>query len=123
MYELKNTQDLEQIIQLDYPNMAGLIVMKNGKNMYENYFNHCDATTTIHIASATKSIISILIGIAIDKGFLKSIDQHILEFFPYYTLKRGEKNLPNITIKHMLTMTAPYKFKSQPYTKLLSSED
>jgi CubicO group peptidase (beta-lactamase class C family) len=46
-----------------------------------------------------------------------------LEFFPDYTVKRGEKTIQNITIKNMLTMTAPYKYKWEPYTKVYTSDD
>lgn len=42
--------------------------------------------------SVTKSIFSVLIGIAIDKGYIESVDQKVLDFFPDYTVKRGEKN-------------------------------
>lgn len=97
--------------------------MKNGRRVYENYFNGCDSATTFHIASATKSIISVLIGIAIDKGYIESVDQKVLDFFPDYTVKRGEKNIQNITLRNMLTMTAPFKFKSEPYTKFFSNDD
>ena len=68
----------------------------------------------MHIASATKSVVALLVGIAIDKGYIDSLDQHILDFFPEYTLKRGEKTLPSVKLKHLLSMTAPYKFKSEP---------
>ncbi|MDR2718959.1 MAG: beta-lactamase family protein [Treponema sp.] len=115
--------DLEKIINSDYNNIAGIIVMKNGKKLYENYFNECTHTTAIHVFSVTKSIISLLIGIAIDNGYIKSIDQKILDFFPNYIIKRGEKTIQNITIKNMLTMTAPYKYKSAPYTKYFTSDD
>lgn len=65
---------LEQIIHDDYNNIAGIIVHKGDKIIYENYFNACTATSKIHIASVTKSIISALIGIAIDQGYIKSIE-------------------------------------------------
>ena len=62
------------------------------KKLYENYFNECTVTSTFHVFSVTKSIISILIGIAVDKGYIESINQKVLDFFPDYTVKRGEKN-------------------------------
>lgn len=110
--------ELENTIHKDYSNMAGVVVLKEGKVVYENYFNGYTAGSTIHVASVTKSIVSLLIGIALDKGFIKSVDQKVLDFFPDYTLKRGEKTIQTITLRHLLTMTAPYKFKSVPYTKV-----
>jgi CubicO group peptidase (beta-lactamase class C family) len=64
-----------------------------------------------------------LIGIAIDKGYIKSIDQRVLDFFPDYAVKRGEKTIQNVTLKDMLTMTAPYKYKSEPYTEYFASDN
>ncbi|CAM4358981.1 serine hydrolase [Zobellia roscoffensis] len=119
----KKTLELENIIQKDYTNIAGIIVLKNNDIVFENYFNDYVETDTIHIASVTKSILSILIGIAIDKGFIDNIEQNVLEFFPKYVLKKREKTIQKVTIRHLLTMTAPYKFKSEPYTKVYSSDD
>lgn len=73
--------------------------------------------------SVTKSILSILIGIAIDKGYIKSIHQPILDFFPDYIVKKREKTIQSITLYHMMTMIAPYKYKYAPYTKYFTSED
>lgn len=112
---------LERLINSSYNNTAGIVVLKNGKTLYENYFNEYTASSTLHVFSVTKSIISILIGIAIDKGYIKSINQKVLDFFSDYAVKRGEKMIQNITLKDMLTMTAPYKYKSEPYTEYFTS--
>lgn len=114
---------MKDAIAQGYDNMTGIAIFKDGKMVYEDYFNGFDETNRIHIFSATKSIISILIGIAIDKGMIKSVDQKVLEFFPDYQVKRGEKTLPEITLKDMLTMTVPYKYKFNPYVKYFTSED
>lgn len=50
----------------------------------------------MHIASVTKSIISILIGIAIDKGYIENTAQKVLDFFPQYIVKRGEKTIQTL---------------------------
>lgn len=113
---------LEQTICRDYGNIAGMVVRKNGETVYEGYFNGYSAERAIHVFSVTKSVVNALIGIAIDKGYIKSINQKVLDFFPDYTLKRGEKTAQRITIRDILTMTAPYKYKSAPYTKYFSSE-
>lgn len=57
--------------------------------------------------SATKSIVSLLIGIAIDQGLINSVEDKVQDYFPDYEVKRGEKTIYDVTIKHLLTMTAP----------------
>jgi len=115
--------ELEKIISRDYGNIAGMVIQRDDEVLYENYFNDCSAATAIHVFSITKSIVSILFGIAIDKGYIKGVDQKVLEFFPNYIMKRGEKTIQTVTIEHMLTMTAPYKYRSAPYTKYFTSDD
>lgn len=114
---------LEKIIYSSYKNTAGIIVLKNGNTVYENYFNEYTATSTLHVFSVTKSIISILIGIAIEKGHIKGVDQKVLEFFPDYKVKEGEKTIQRVTLKDMLTMTVPFKYKSEPYTEYFTSDN
>ena len=114
---------MENAIRADYDNMVGMVIMKDGETVYENYFKNCTKDSRIHVFSVTKSIISILFGIALDKGYLESIDQKVLDFYPDYTVKRGEKTIQNIRIKDMLTMTVPYKYKFNPYTKYFTSMD
>lgn len=115
--------EMEAAIAADYSNIAGMVVLKDSKAVYEKYFGGCTPESRIHVFSATKSIVSILFGIALDKGCLYSIDQKVLAFYPEYTVKRGEKTIQHITIRDMLTMTAPYKYKSTPYTKYFTSPD
>lgn len=119
----ENKLKLEEKINRNYGNIAGIVVLKDGKTIYENYFNGCTADQPIHVFSVTKSIVSILTGIAIDKGYIQSAGQYVLEFFPDYTIRRGEKTIQTVTVENLLTMTAPYKFKYAPYTKVFSCED
>ncbi len=114
-------KELEKTINSDYNNITGIIAQKNGIKLYENYFNGYTADNAIHVYSVTKSVFSALIGIAIDKGHIKSVDQKVLDFFPNYTVKTGEKTIQGVTIKNLLTMTAPYKYKTEPYEKFFSS--
>lgn len=114
---------LEKTVSNDYPNITGIIIQKNGIKYYENYFNGYTADHAVHVYSVTKSVFSALIGIAIDNGYIKSVDQKVLDFFPNYTVKPDEKTIQNITIKNLLTMTAPYKYKSEPYEKFSVSQN
>lgn len=114
---------MEEAVRKDYANMAGLVIFKDGEAVYEKYFNGFSEENRMHIFSVTKSIISILFGIAFDKGLLKSVDQKILDFYPEYSVKKDEKIVPEVTIKDMLTMTVPYKFQFNQYVKYFTSTD
>ena len=114
---------LERAINSDYSNVTGIVVQKNGIKVYENYFNGYTADNAVHVYSVTKSVFSVLIGIAIDKGYIKSLDQRVLDFFPDYIVETGEKTIQGVTIINLLTMTAPYKYKTEPYEKFFASQN
>ena len=59
----------------------------------------------------------------IDHGIIGSVDDKVLSFFPEYSVKRGEKTIYDVTIKHLLTMRTPYKGKGDPWTKVCTSDD
>ena len=118
-----NQEDLYQCIREQQPNICQLVCLKNGKEVYSAEWNGYQKEDACHVMSATKSVVTLLVGIAIDQGLIKSIDQPVLDFFPDYQIKRGEKTIQQVTIRHLLTMTAPYKYRSEPWSKICSSDD
>lgn len=114
---------LEKTIETEYGNIAGMVVLREGKVEYENYFHGFAPDDAVHVASVTKSIFSGLIGIAIDKGYIKGVNQRVLDFFPGYTVQPGEKMIQHVKIEHLLTMTAPYKFDSEPFEAFFASRN
>lgn len=117
--------ELESMIKSQYSNINGIVVIKNGYMAYERYFNGYGPDNTHHVASVTKSIISALIGIAIDAGYIKNVDQKVLDFFPEYVLSDADMQKGEITIRHLLTMTAPYPFEDwhEPLDKMCMQSD
>ncbi|MBQ5316983.1 MAG: serine hydrolase [Oscillospiraceae bacterium] len=104
-------------------NICGIAVMKDGKTVYEDYHDGFGRNDTMHVASVTKSVMSLLTGIAIDKGLIRDTDVRVMDFFPEYVPKRGEKTIYEVRLYHLLTMTAPYKFRSEPWKKVCTSPD
>lgn len=104
-------------------NICEITAVKNGKIVYEDYWHGYKSGDTLNVMSVTKSVMSLLIGIAMDKGLIKGIDRNVSEFFPDYQVKRGEKTFYDVSLHHLLTMTAPYKYKSEPWTKVCTSDD
>jgi len=115
-----------KIEKQEYPNIHSLLIMKNGLLIYENYFKGYDenygnaiglvqhSDTTLHdVRSISKSVVSICMGIAINQGLIKGVNQNISQFFPNIEFK-GDKS--KWTIHHFLTMTTGLVWdKNSPY--------
>jgi CubicO group peptidase (beta-lactamase class C family) len=114
--------ELEHIINETYSNITGIVIEKDGVNIYENYFNGYGPTDAVHVASVTKSLFSLLLGIAVDKGLIKSLDKKVLDFFPDFD-PGYNKTARDITIKDMITMTAPYKCDVEPFIEFFASDN
>ena len=118
-----NKEELHDLIEKQQANICQIVAYKNNQKVYSDCWNHYKADDCTHIMSATKSIMALLIGIAVDKGQIKSIDEKVLDYFPDYKVKRGEKTIFDVTIRHLLTMRASYKCKGDPWTKVCSSDN
>ena len=97
--------------------------MSNGETLYEDSWRGFKPEDAVNVNSVTKGVMALLAGIAVDKGAIKSLDEKVMSFFPDYEVKRGEKTIYDVTIRHLLTMTAPYKGKSEPWKKVCTSDD
>ena len=105
-------------------NIRQIVAYKNNKLEIEESYSGFTKEDTLNVMSVTKSVTSLLVGIAIDKGFIKSVDDYVMDYYKnIYTPKRGEKTIYEVTIRHLLTMRAPYKGKSEPWKKVCTSQD
>ena len=104
-------------------NVCQIYAIKDGEVALDDCWHGFTTEDAANVNSVTKGIMALLAGIALDKGFIKSLDQKVMEFFPDYSVKRGEKTIYDVTIRHLLTMTAPYKGKSEPWKKVCTSND
>lgn len=82
-------------------NVRSLLVSHKGKLVSEEYFGTFPIDSLEHVRSVTKSVMATLIGIAIDKGYIKSVDESIATY-----LGDEAKSKEGITIKHVLSMTS-----------------
>ncbi len=86
--------------------IGSVLIARHGKLAYEAYFDG-DAETLRNTRSATKTITSMLVGIAIDKGSLLGVDAPILPFFPdKQPLQNPDPRKAKITIEDFLTMSS-----------------
>jgi CubicO group peptidase (beta-lactamase class C family) len=86
-------------------NVYGLIVEQNNQTLYKKYFNNYNSDSLFNDQSLTKSVVSILTGIAIDKGFISSVDKKIVDYFP--ELKNdSDARKQNITIREIMNQAS-----------------
>lgn len=86
-----------------------LLVVRDGTIVYESYLNNTDDKTHFASFSMAKSITSMLIGIAVDKGFIKSIDQDVTEYAP----ELKGTGYDGVTIRQVLQMRSGVDYEER----------
>ncbi|PAU95241.1 hypothetical protein CK503_03320 [Aliifodinibius salipaludis] len=84
--------------------VTSLLIQQDGGQLAEFYFNGMEEGETTNIKSASKSIISLLVGIAAEEGYIESIEQPIRPYFEDYFNANPDSIKETITIKDLLTM-------------------
>jgi CubicO group peptidase (beta-lactamase class C family) len=89
-----------------YPDVHSVLVAHRGRLVFEEYFYEYDANTPHALRSATKSVVSALVGLAIAQGLLKDVRQPVLPFFAgdYPQLANVTDAKRRITVEDLLTM-------------------
>ena len=87
------------------PHLHSLIIVKNGYLVLEEYFGGFDAETVHSLQSVTKSFTSAVIGIAIEQGKIRSVDEKVLDFFPdAQDIQNMDDRKASIKLRDLLTM-------------------
>jgi CubicO group peptidase (beta-lactamase class C family) len=89
-----------------FRNVDSMLVVRHGRLVHEAYFNGFDREQPHDLRSATKSITSALVGIAIDQGLLAGVDEPVLPRLGGDAgLRNPDPRKRSITLEHLLTMT------------------
>lgn len=107
-----NTLNLSErlVDELKKTRASSLIVIRNNKLLYENYWKDHDASSLMNSFSMAKGILSILVGCAIDDGYLESENQLVSSVFPQYKNNRYGKHL---TFANLMTMQTGLDWKEE----------
>lgn len=97
---------IARILDDSYPNIHSILLVKDGKLILEEYFYGYTENTPHQLRSATKSISSAMIGLAIQKGLINSVQDKVLNFFPEYHINDSIKN--TITLHDLLTQQSGF---------------
>ena len=112
---------IQDILNRKFKNIDSVLLVKNGKLILEEYFGDYDRNRLHELHSVSKSITSILIGIAIDKQMIAAVDTKVYSFFPEYNGTHWIDEKYGISLKHVLIMSAGIDWDER--TKSLKNQD
>lgn len=103
-----NTSRISDEIAANFRSIGTIayLVIKNDSIRHEEYWDGYSDTSHTSSFSMAKTFVSILVGIAVQEGKIKTIDQPVGDFLPEY--KEGDKS--KITVRHLLTMSSGINF-------------
>ena len=118
-------------VESNYYGVYSILVIKNGFLVKEWYQSSYNKDYLFRVFSVSKSVTSALIGIALDKGYINSLDEFVLDYFPDYDIANPCPQKDAITIWNLLTMTTglywpeyyPYNDPRNPYNDWKASND
>lgn len=86
------------------PRLQSLLISVDGELVFEEYYNGTDPRRPANMKSASKSVISALVGLAIEQGYIESVETPIAEYFPEFISETRNSDKLGITIENLLTM-------------------
>jgi CubicO group peptidase (beta-lactamase class C family) len=98
--------ELDAHVQAQLPHVRSLLVARHGSLVFERYYGDASRDGLQNIQSMTKSVSSALVGIALKKGLITSLENKILDYFPEYRGGITDPKVRDITIRHVLTMAS-----------------
>ena len=104
-----NTQTTDLDALLVKTNTTAFIVLRGDAVLYEKYFNGYQRDSIVTSFSVAKSLTSLLIGAAIDDGFIQSLDEPVTQYIP--ELSQVDPDYQKITLQHLLSMKSGIAFK------------
>lgn len=90
----------------ELPTLSSLLVWQGGEIAGEEYYGGMRPERQVNIKSAAKAILSALVGIALERGYLESLDQRLPELLPDEFPEDLSAAHREITLRHLLTMTS-----------------
>ena len=98
------------------PNTQGVMIFQHDSLVYERYWGNMSAERLATVFSVSKSITSLLCGIAVDEGFIHSIDDPVTDYLP--ELLKKDPHWQRLTVRHLLDMRSGLDFDDSYYLSL-----
>lgn len=92
------------------PHRYSFLVVRNGYIVWERYYRGMTVDRYADVMSVSKSVLSLLLGQALDQGKIENLDRKMADYFPEYFSPSSDARKRQITLGHMLTMTAGFQW-------------
>ena len=109
--ELAGVDDWEQFLEAHQT--QSFLVIQDGTIVYENYFNGTQPDSIVTSFSVAKSFTSALVGIAIEEGYISSVNDPVTDYLP--ELADRDPRFANITVRHLLLMASGLEYKAMRF--------
>jgi CubicO group peptidase (beta-lactamase class C family) len=116
------TAMMNKIVMAKYLNVHSILIIKGGKLVFEEYFYDYGRDSLQEQRSATKSAVSALTGIAIHKGYIKSVNEKVLLYFPEYHFDNNSELKQRITVQDLLSNQSGLNY-DEAYDKAVGNEN
>jgi len=93
---------MHKIVAGQYPNVHSILIIKNNKLVFEEYFYEYNRDSLQELRSASKSVVSALAGIAIHQGIIKSVHERLVDLLPEYNFDNPSPLKDSITLQDLL---------------------
>jgi CubicO group peptidase (beta-lactamase class C family) len=101
---------LSEEIEREFRDLESLVALRDGQPLFEFFRKGTSARELRDLQSVTKAVLSLLVGIAIARGAIKSVDQPVLALLKGKAkVDRARATQPGLTVRHLLTMTAGFE--------------
>ena len=84
-----------------YPEMYSFLIVRHGRLVFEEYFGERSVSELHSMQSVSKSVASLLVGIALEQGALRSVDQPVIELFPDYDMGDAGEWKRSLTVEDL----------------------
>ena len=107
-------------VMREHTSTVSIVVVQNDTIKFEHYYKGLDTSSVTTIFSVSKSLTSMLCGVAVREGYIKSVHDPVTDYIP--ELRDADPMFSKLTVEHLLNMRAGLKFKEtyapNPFTEM-----
>ena len=108
-FDQEKISDLDSAIEIGtFKNINSVIVIRDGQLLIERYYNGAERDSTHNPRSVGKTFTSAILGIAIEEGYVESLDQPIGDFYDLKSFDNYSDKKASVTLRHLITMTSGF---------------